>query len=231
MGASASGIVPTGDVASAAACGSPEYQYLGRVQESGPGTTFISGVSGDVEVQQGMFCTPQVENDSYSSWTLIGAAGRQNAYAQTGYVDYYLRGPVGTFAFSEYNLNGARQFNYYQHVDTHSLHNFKSVYASDCHCIRNYIDHSYVDSSPFDPTSTWQGPWTPQFLEEVHVQGDQVAGSSANPVNYNHATAQIFDGSSQPAYLPTPVTTAPGTVSAVYTCSDGGNCFFAAGQP
>lgn len=221
-------------------CSTPTSSGAGRDHPPDPSISLVTGIAGTIKITGGDLCEPWEFDDNYSAWVMVqtGEASWIFDYAQAGYIMDPFATPLGPQSFAESNRQISvgsylTEFTLGDQVNFGSSHTYKSVYATECDCIRSYVDGVRLQSSNWDPMEIWEAPWRPQAAAEVHNDGSEIPGQFSNPLQFSNLQFALANGTAVAADLPdahvAPQHASEWFVSAMYTCNYG-SCFHVWGQ-
>ncbi|MCU1622071.1 MAG: hypothetical protein JWL79_916 [Frankiales bacterium] len=141
---------------------------------------YFEGVSSQVTVRSGTFCSPDnTAGNRSGSYTMI--ADGQAGFAQIGYA----RSPgIANRTFTEFwkGTGAIPDPVYYASVSDGQVRQYWEQFDGACLCEHLNLGTTRVASTNFDPLTYWTHfPWQPQFADEQGWAETQVSGTAGFP--------------------------------------------------
>jgi len=159
-------------------CGSPSGHFFDGAYTS---STTVIGTSAKLINRLGLVCdtttTTNVRTSINSSAAWVMLAGNSTSqYAQTGFIRTY-NGP--DYFFAQDNNNGVVDTKY----STAPLssygqtHHYWVQWRTTCTCLRENVDATIFQETPFNPKITWSEPFSNQWMGETHYLASDMPGN------------------------------------------------------
>lgn len=141
------------------------------------------GAGATINTMTPALCSGTDPNSASAIWAMTAGQG-DDQYAQSGYVRFY--GQSTVYFFAEYDKNSNTSFVYKGFGTASGTHTYDELYNFNGGYIQMEKDNVTLLTTNFDPAVSWTSPWSPQFLGETHDPGDDIAGTSSNPVYFSN---------------------------------------------
>lgn len=213
----AGGIRPRAAYAGAGNCssGSSGFLFDGGFDPGDGNTAYTIGTSALITVQGGIWCSGDHTNHVMAGWAMLTPKlTTAQQYAQSGWVRIY-NTPTFPEHFSQYTpLPGQGTMPYSNFTGMHAPYGdtfeYWTSYDFNCGCEDMWVGSLKLDSTYFNPGSSWQHPLGIQDLGEVHNNFDGMIGKPyPNTAHWDFISTQIIDGSWQAFRPNTPVNDNP----------------------
>lgn len=180
-------VVGSATIASAASCGSTGPYFAGTPNT--PQTNYYA--QANITLKSTTLCGA---SDSYSAaWTMI-TSNNLTGWTQSGYI--WRQGISGSYLFAQANKNASSTPStvYYNSAPSNAVYYELYDFSSgNMDLVANGIN---LITSSFDPGLAWSAPWVPEWVGEVHYQGDDVPGTSSSPTYFSNLGIKTSRGGS-----------------------------------
>lgn len=129
-------------------------------------------------------CSGTDQYSDSSIWVMTDGGANPYEYAQSGYDRSY--GQSTVYFFAEYDKNKSTPFVDKEFGTASGTHTYDELYNFNGGYIQMEKDNVTLLTTNFDPIVWWSSPWSPQFFGETHDPGDDIAGTSSNPVYFSN---------------------------------------------
>jgi hypothetical protein len=143
-----------------------------------------TGVGATITTQVPALCIGSDPSSDSSIWALVTGHGANDGYAQSGYIRQV--GQSTVYYFAEYiKFDTDPKPTRVIGNAASGTHDYEELYDY-VSAIHMYVDNSTLLTTNFDPTTVWAAPWDPEWQGETHDLGDDVAGTTSQPVYFTN---------------------------------------------
>jgi len=162
-----------------------------------PEDPYYEGVSTYILVQTSTQCSGILDPDyNYvAAWSMIASKPGTNGYAQSGFEKDISPPHNATYWFSQWLGGGLFNSEYSTYAQSSQVgvkHAFRSLYTSNCACVRMYVDSVEYDHTPFSPFAAWTTPFSPQYYGEAGYRESDMPGLSTSRTAFTAMGAQLY---------------------------------------
>ncbi len=163
-------------------CDTPSGSYFDGSYTS---TSSVVGTAADIVNRQGAVCdTDTSQNNVSASWSMIAGNAGSCQYAQAGFVRWYAS-PDYFFA-QDNDCGGMVDTTFGASPGYGQTHHYWAQWDSSCSCIHENVGVTIFQSTPWNPYSVWNEPFSNQWLGETHHLASDMPGNPS--VGYNTYT-------------------------------------------
>jgi hypothetical protein len=143
-------------------------------------TTNVIGTSANIVNRLGEVCdtittsTITKSVNTSSGWAMIQGA-RTCQYAQSGFVRTY--GGTDFFFAQDNKCTGAINTTYGSQPSYGQTHHYWEEWLTTCGCVRQIVDSTIFQHTPWNPKTKWTKPFASDWLGETHYLASDVPGN------------------------------------------------------
>lgn len=179
-------------------CGpGPTNRFDGYIAPQAPQAwQYTEGASADIVVHFASVCTTDNSNYNFTTaWTMISDVVGVSSYAQSGFMRFWGDATMRHFVEYRRNANTAfvRTVCFTQAclLQDPSVYQYWIAYQPACGpCIQMFYNGTILNSTPFNPYTSWTQPFRPQFFGETTYLESDVPGSYAAPSEFRNLLVQ-----------------------------------------
>lgn len=185
-------------------------------------TTSVIGTSAHIVNRLGLVCTTTTNSNISTSvnrdsaWSML-AGDSSCDYAQAGFVRVY---DTDDYFFAQSDDCGTVDTTFGASPTFNQTHQYWVQWVPSCSCLRQNVDVTIFQSTPWNPKSVWSRPFSNQWLGEVHYKASDIPGNPTEGFT-SYTSMQVQKSSTSDWTNTLPSTTAVNTDTSRYNHSGG----------